>query len=291
MSKFLRRLAFVVGGLIILLVIAGAVMYFVGSSKINMVHQVASASLVLPTDSSAIAHGEHLTHIHGCRDCHGGDLSGQVFVDEPPFRVTASNLTPGRGGVGAIYSVADFDHAIRNGVRPDGRPLFVMPSAAYHQLSDSDASALIAYLKTVPPVDNELPATQIRFPGRILAAALIDPLAEVRTGRARADDPPEAGPTAEYGAYLASITCAHCHGQNLQGAQPPKPESIFAPNLAAAGKWSIEEFKHALRTGERPGGVPIRAEDMPYAATAMMKDYELEALHAYLGSLADLAEL
>src|SRR5690606_29903099 len=106
--------------------------------------------------------------INGCTDCHGPDLSGGVMVDEPPFRVVASNLTSGRGGIGTSYSEIDLDRVIRHGVRPDGGPVLVMPSSGYNRLSDDDAARIIAYLRSLPPVDNELPRTQVRFLGRIL---------------------------------------------------------------------------------------------------------------------------
>src|SRR5690606_32604677 len=94
------------------------------------------------------------------------------------------------GGVGGRYTATDFDRAIRHGLRPDGSPLLIMPSAAFHRLSDRDAADLIAYLQQVPPVDHELPATEVRTPGRLMAAFLLDPAFEVRLERTRADHPP-----------------------------------------------------------------------------------------------------
>lgn len=288
MRRILKWVGIVLLGLVVLLVLIGGVMYYIGSSRIEAEHEVATAHLELPTDSAALAYGRHLSLIHGCRECHGSDLSGQIFIDAPPFRVTASNLTPGRGGVGAAYSAVDFDRAIRHGLRPDGRAVQVMPSAAFHNMSDADAAALIAHLQTVPAVDNELPPTEIKVIGRIMSAAAMDPAYEVRTDPARSVAPTP-GPTAEYGKYLSSITCQYCHGADLRGAQPPNPSSPPAPDLAAAGSWTLEQFKHALRTGERPAGPPLQAEYMPYMVTNHMKDLELEALHLYLSTLGNQA--
>lgn len=283
MKKLLKWAGIGLGALVALVVL----LYAVGSSTLGRTYEVQLASLTTSSDSAVLAHGAHLTHILGCTDCHGEDLGGRVFVDAPPFRVTASNLT--LGGVGARYSAQDFDRAIRHGIRPDGRSLVIMPSAAYHKMSDEDAAALISYLMTVPAVENDLPPTEIRTLGRVLvAAAVVDPAFEVRTEPARAGASPPAGPTAEYGAYLASFTCSHCHGEDLRGnPKPPAPESPPAPDLAAAGNWTIDQFKQTLRTGVTPGGREMNPEFMPWTATAHMTDVELEALHAHLATLAD----
>lgn len=288
MQRVLKWIGIGLGALVGLVLMAAGVLYLIGSARVNRTYEVEAAQLTLVTDSATLARGAHLVRTLGCGDCHTENLGGQVLEDAPPFRVVAANLTSGRGGVGARYSVEDFDRAIRHGVRPDGRPLIVMPSAAYHRVSDEDAAALIAYLKSVPPVDNELPPTEIRTVGRLMAAIFIDPAAEVRTGRAREGRPPQAGPTAEYGAYLASATCAHCHGENLRGnPTPPGPPGMLpAPDLvASATRWTPDQFKQTLRTGTTPEGNQLNPQYMPWSLTAAMEEYELDALYAYLRSL------
>lgn len=286
MKRALKWVALVAGGVVGLLLIVAGAMYLLGSSKVNRTHVVETADLEIPSDSASLARGAYLTRIHGCTDCHTENLGGRVFLDIPPFRATAANLTRGRGGIGATYSAEDFDRAIRHGVKPDGRPVIVMPSAAFHHISDEDAAALIAYLQTLPPVDNELPPTEIRVPGRIMAAAVFDPAMEVRTGRTRAGGPPPQGPTPEYGAYLTSITCAYCHGDDLRGnAKPPIHGSPPAPDLvAAAERWPLPAFKRTLQTGVTPEGRELNAEYMPWTLTAAMEEQDLEAIHAYLSS-------
>lgn len=287
MKKFLKWTGIVIGAIVLLFIAAGVVMYLIGSSKVNAVYAVQSASLTISSDSATVARGQHLARINGCFDCHGKDLSGQPFVDAPPFRISAANLTPGKGGLGQTYSADDFNRAIRHGVKKDGAPVYIMPSAAFHNLSDDDTAALIAYLQSVPPVDNELPPNEIRLPGRIMAAALIDPSFEVRLTPARSEPAPPIAATVEYGEYLTGITCVYCHGADLRGMEaPPNPDSPPAPDLAAAGHWKIEQFKHALRTGERPGGPPLNKNFMPYDITAHMTDTELEAIYAKLKTLA-----
>lgn len=271
-------------GLVALLVVVVGSALTLGSLRFSQRYDVQTAGIALPDDPDALAHGEHLAHIHGCVDCHGADLSGAVMMDAPPFRVVATNLTSGAGGIGDEYDAEDFDRAIRHGVKPDGRPLIIMPSAAFHSMSDDDAAALIAYVRQVPPVDNELPATKVKALGRVMAAFAFDPASEVTEGRAGPGSViPVKGPTAEYGRYLASMTCAYCHGEDLRGAVPPMPGSPEAPDLVArADAWSYDQWVETLRSGTTPDGRALDEEFMPVSLTRRMDDAELQALYAYL---------
>ncbi len=131
--------------------------------------------VAIPTQPAAIARGHHLAIISGCIDCHGQNLSGRVFFENVMIgRFVAPNLTKGKGGSGGRFSDEDWVRAIRHGVRPDGKPLLVMPSKQYYALSDADLGALIAYLETIPPVDNELPASTVSPIGRALMLTMKD---------------------------------------------------------------------------------------------------------------------
>ena len=285
MKKVFKGIGLVLGGLIILLLIAGVVLYGRGGSASEKTYAVTPALSTVPMDSASAVHGEHLATIHACRSCHGDHLEGRVFLDIPPFRAVASNLTPGGGGVGRTYTDADWDRAIRHGVKPDGRWVLVMPSTLFHNLSDDDAADLIAYLKSLPPVDNELPATELYALGRIVAGTGgLDPDEFVATGPARTTAPPP-GPTAAYGAYLTSITCIGCHGDDLRGGESPNPE-LPGPDLLAAGAWPLDGFMEAMRTGIRPSGAAMDDEWMPWTSFQHMTDEELQAIHEHLKTLA-----
>ena len=112
-----------------------------------------------PSDSASIARGEHLVRaLVKCVDCHGEDLGGTKMLEDPAIgTLWAKNLTRGRGGIAADYDDAAFERAIRHGLRPDGVRLVVMPSEEYQRISDEDLGAVIAYIKSVPPVDRETP--------------------------------------------------------------------------------------------------------------------------------------
>lgn len=284
MRTVLKRTAYVVGGLAVLLVVLGLALGLIGSSNINKRYTVSVAPLVVPTDAGAIARGAHLADIYGCRDCHGQDLSGQIMEDAPPFRLVASNLTP--AGVGAQYrSADDWDRAIRHGVASDGTALVVMPSSAYHSVSDAETADLIAYLQSLPPVEKDLPPTQFKPLGRLLVAGPMNPGKKVRLDRAR-DRGPEPGATVEYGAYLAEGMCAYCHGAGLIGKEPEAPGAPPAPDLRAAGQWPANAFHQALTTGVTPAGHQMNPQFMPWTATAKMTHEEREGLRLYIASLA-----
>ncbi|MEJ7813377.1 MAG: cytochrome c, partial [Gemmatimonadaceae bacterium] len=201
MATWKRRIGITLGGLIGLIVLAIAGFYAVATFKLNREHQIGAAvTPPIPTDSAAIARGHVFADLHGCTGCHAGNLAGQVMVDQFPLgRLAAPNLTRGKGGIGSLYTDAEWERAIRHGVRRNGRALLMMPSESFSKLRDDDVAALIAYVKSVPPVDNELPSRRI-YP---VAAALValgpfTPAAE-RIDHAARSTGPEPGVTVAYG--------------------------------------------------------------------------------------------
>lgn len=286
MKKILKWTGVSLLGLVIVLVSGGIALSSIGSSKANKTYEVTESLLTtVPEDSASLAYGEHLSKIHGCQSCHTENLGGKVFVDAPPFRAVAANLTSGKGGIAQSYSIQDWDRAIRYGIKPDGTAEFLMPSKTLHNLSDADAGALIAYMRSVAPVDNELPATELRTLGKILTAAgEFDAAAETHTVANREPAPP-AGITAEYGKYLSSITCTHCHGANMEGGVPLGPDAPAPPPLVASGQWSFDMFQKAMRTGVTPTDLLMDNDMMPWEAFKHMTDEELQAIHLYLQTL------
>ena len=272
MRTVLKWAGLVVAALVVIVVVAGFVASRVGAANIAAVHAVEPVDI--PTDSASVARGAHLAGIYGCQDCHGADLSGQVMSEEGPFRLTAPNLTP--AGVGGRYDAETWDRAIRHGVGADGTALFVMPSGAYHGMSDAEAAALIAY----PPME-------YRFMGRVLAAGPLGLEKGVHTEPTTASSP-EPGATVEYGEYVAEMMCAYCHGEGLVGAEAGQPGAPFVPDLAPAGQWTPEQFHTALTTGVTPLGHEMDPEVMPWTSTARMTHEEREGLRLYLATLADL---
>jgi cytochrome c553 len=205
--------------------------------------------------------------------------------------VAGPNLTRGRGGLPADYKDEDYVRAIRHGVARDGRGFFLMPSYEYSGFTDEDMGALVAFLKSVPPVDRPSQGVALGPIGRMLvatgkiklAADQIDH-ANVKPGTVR----PAA--TVDYGRYVAA-SCTGCHGGNLSGGKIDigPPDWPLAANLTPhpdgrLPKWSEADFFQALRTGRRPDGSEINPV-MPRAFGGM-DDTELRALWLYLRTLS-----
>lgn len=288
MKRILKGVGLLLGVLVGLVVVAAGVLYVRTGMKLNKTYEVTPAVTSVRADSVRLARGNHLAQILFCNECHGEGLAGNVMVDAPPFRMIAPNLTAGKGGIGRTFTDADWDRALRHGVGPDGKVNIVMPAPMFHHLSDADAEALIAYLKTMEPVDNELAPTEIRFLGRVLFNFMLD----VEQYAVAAHTPvthPTPGPTRDYGQYLTSIACTECHGEDLRGGPSFAPEGPPVPDLTAAGAWTFDLFKTALRDGVRPSGQAIDPEWMPVEAFQHMTDDEMQAIHQYLQTLPDQA--
>ena len=298
--KTLKWIGIVFGSLIGLLVLALIVLYLIGSAQWNRLHgqyDVPVEMIAIPTDSASITRGEHIATIRMCRHCHLDDLGGQTAGAPLLITLSVPNLTPGMGGVGATNTDEDWVRAIRHGVGRDGRGLVVMPSSIWYQLSDEDLGALIAYLKSLPPVNHELPPTDLGPLGRVmLTLGQLPPAIEPNVLKIDHDGPRPSAPkpdrTVEYGKYLA-MTCTLCHGENLNGQTVREGGNVYvAPNLTRGGEmgfWSEEDFITTLRTGVTPGGHKL-IDFMPWKYFGQMTDDELKAVWMYLQSLPALGQ-
>jgi mono/diheme cytochrome c family protein len=277
-------------GLIAVLVLLGAGVYGYTEYRMGRTYDVPRNAFVATADEALIERGRHIATIRGCVDCHGPAMSGRLFVDAPPvFTLFASNLTSGEGGVAPDYTDADLAVAIRHGVNPEGKPLKFMPSHEFNVLSDEDVGAIVAYIRSLAPVDNVLEESSVGPVGRLLFLAGELPLipAEVIDHQAPRARAPAAGRTPEYGAYLAT-TCTGCHGAGYSGGPIPGTPPDFPPaaNITphpetGIGAWTEQDFFRALREGVRPDGSRLLRE-MPWPIIAQMTDDELGAVWAYL---------
>ena len=283
MKRFLRITGFVLLGLVALIIVVGLFFYMRTSGRMEQRFMIEPVLSSVEQDSLTLVRGEHVMEIEACQHCHGEDLAGNVMMDMPLWRMVAPNLTAGRGGVGRSYSVADWDRAIRSGVAPDGRALMIMPVDVYHNLSDDDAAAMIAHLRLLDPVDNDLPATELRALGMLmLGAGNFDPADEVFEPGSAPETTPAHKPTLELGEYLASTACIGCHGEDLAGKEPDNPNCPPAADLSASGAWVLDDFVTTIRTGVNPGGRKLSDECMPWDSFKEMTDTELEGLHNFI---------
>jgi mono/diheme cytochrome c family protein len=298
--KILKWIGIVLGSLVGLIVLASMVLYTIGTVKWNRLHgqyEVPVDQIPIPTDQASIARGEHIATIRMCRHCHLDNLGGQTAGAPAIVTLSVPNLTSGAGGVGATNTNEDWVSAIRHGVGQDGRGLVLMPSKVFYYLGDDDLGALVAYLKSLAPVDNEQPETDLGPIGRVMLALgqlppEILPHVTLIDHYAKRPATPESGVTVEYGEYLAH-TCALCHGTDLNGRTVREGPNVYlAPNLTRGGEmgfWSEEDFITTMRTGVTPSGHKLTVF-MPWKYFGQMTDDELKAVWMYLQSLPPLPQ-
>jgi len=294
--KIFKWIGIVVGSLIGLIVLTFVTLYIIGTAKWNKLHgnyDVPVETVPVPTDQASIARGEHIATIRICRSCHTEALSGQSEIVPGLITFTFSNLTAGAGGVGVTNTDEDWVRAIRHGVGHDGRGLVVMPARIFYNLSDEDLGALIAYLKTLPPVDNEMLPLDLGPLGRVMLglgeAPFHSPGVLVIDHNSPRPVAPQPGITKEYGQYLTYV-CTLCHGENFNGQTLEREGHV--PNLTPGGElhfWSEAQFIATLRTGVTPGGHQLN-EFMPWKYVGQMTDDELRAVWLYLQSLPALQQ-
>lgn len=297
MRNVMKWIGIVLGSLLGLLVVAAGGLFVAGGTQFSQQFDVDPAPVAIPTSAEAIAHGQYVAETRGCQDCHGPDYSGEVILDDPMIGVIAApNLTAGTGGIGADFTDEDWVRSIRHGVRPDGTSVIIMPSQEYYHFGDEDLGAVIAYLKQVEPVNNELPERRIGMMGRVMTAlGQFPPLpAAIIPHDAPRVAMPERGVTEEYGEYLARL-CVGCHGADFAGGPVPgsEPGSAPAANLTPAGNlsgWTQDDFINTLRTGVTPEGKTLDPYEMPWEAIGRSTDEDLAALWVYLQSLPPVAQ-
>jgi mono/diheme cytochrome c family protein len=255
---------------------------------------------------SPVERGHYLVNtIMTCVNCHtpkgppaavaGKDLSGGLSWDEPPFKVTAPNITPDKDtGIGS-WTDDQIKTMLLTGKNPNGvQEAEVMPTAFYPILTPGDLNAIVAYLRTVPPVKNKVPDPiyKIALPHHVF------PGAEKAYSQADLND------KLKRGFYLATIGhCMECHtpfappgGPDFKnslgkgGREFPGPwgvsksRNITSSKTAGIGDWTDAEIKTAITQGKRKDGTPLKGP-MGYQYYAKMTDADLDAVIAYVRTL------
>jgi mono/diheme cytochrome c family protein len=225
----------------------------------------------------------------GCAGCHSS--AGNLPMDGGSTNflaglgtLVAPNLTP--GGPLKGWSDGEIVRAIREGVDRLGHPLIIMPSDAFHHLSDDDVSTLVAYMRSEPAVNHATPDRDLSLPALVLIGAGLFPTAEQPHISAPQIAPPPGTPA--YGQYLVDITgCAACHGPDLRGRAPGGFGPPAGPDLRAiVPAWQEDAFVRFFRTGQDPNGRSIDNAAMPWKDIGQaVTDDELRAIYTYLHSL------
>jgi len=252
-----------------------------------------------------------VTTVAACGNCHTPrDASGKPMVnmtlaggfefdDSPIGHVVVPNITPDpETGIGK-WTEAEIVSALRNGNRPDGTVIGPpMPIRFYRLLSDRDAAAIAAYLRSLKPISHEVGRTQFNNP---LPPSWGPPVTHV-------DEPPQEDRIV-YGGYLAGAVehCIGCHtppgasGPDMSrayagGRQSPDFGNPGAETVSrnitpepedGIGKWSDNDIKRTISTCVRPDRTPL-SRTMACDWYAKIAPDDLDAIVAYLRSLKPL---
>jgi len=293
MKKVFKWFGIGLGSLVGLILLVALALFFVGNTRLNITYDFPSSNLTLPTDEASLEFGQHRAEVL-CAGCHGADLSGinNWFSAGPLGTIDSANLTSGEGGFGReATSVEDYVRAIRHGIDPEGKPIFMPAVVSTAHLSNEDLAAIIAYVQSVPPVDhithgrNFTPLAKI-----MLAAGMLGDLPVESVSHATQVAAPDIGVNKEYGKYMVDTNdCRVCHGSNLNGGPFPDPTiTKISPNLTPGGElaaWTEEQFITTIRTGVTPSGHELDNEFMPWKDYGKFYDDELKAIWLYLQSV------
>jgi mono/diheme cytochrome c family protein/cytochrome c553 len=242
----------------------------------------------------AIGRGQHLVESRtNCNECHGKDLGGATVIDVAFVgHWVAPNLTTGDGSVTKNFTANDWDRAVRHGVRHNGRTSS-MPVVEFLNLTDHELSDIVAYIRSLPPVNRDMGAVKL---GPVFAFMIAtDPKAlgafTIDHGKAHVVEPPVEETSVELGQHIVQV-CRGCHGEHLSGGKlagdPDMPiVANLTPHETGLKTWNETDFIRAIREGKRKDGTEI-SKMMPWQAYGRMKDTELKAVWAYLQTIPPL---
>ena len=295
------------------------------SSVFAILIAVASFQMAGASDTyqdGALEHGKYIATIAGCTSCHTplkaeyqnfqtltleqiqtiafNDLQasdqdkllagGRAFDLGPAGVVFTRNLTPDEEtGIGA-WTDDQIKIAVKTGIDDDGKLLFpVMPYHVYNGMADADLEAVIAYIRSVRAVKNQVPERTVSTEGM--------PSPPFQTGIAA----PDASDKAARGAYLVNnvMGCTDCHtpidpatgapqfDKYLAGGQPYEGPwgivyggNITPHNETGLGSWTDEELKRALLAGVGKDG--RRLILMPWYVYAALNSEDADAVVFFL---------
>ncbi len=267
----------------------------------------AAAAVVMSSgalaESAAVKRGSYLVNtILTCGNCHTpkgptGDIKEKAFTgglefDEPPFKVTAPNITPDKDtGIGK-YTKAQLKKLLTTGKRPNGTPLAeIMPTGFYQIFTPGDLNAVVDYLYSLKPQSNKVPDPiyKIALPHQVFPGAEKPMPASAMRNKVKR------------GFYLVTIAhCMECHtplvsgkgrdfvndlgkgGFELKGPWGVTvSRNITSSKTKGIGDWTDDEIKRAITEGVRKDGSKLKPP-MGYGYYAGLTKSDLDAIVAYL---------
>lgn len=283
-------------GLVVLVLAAGAALWAGQRLAVQRAERQIEVAVTAPaplgtaSDAAALQRGHYFYSSRGCADCHGADGAGKVFVDSGGIKLAGPNISPGAGSVVTGYRPEDWVRTLRHGIKPGGRPVRVMPSEDYNQLTDADLAAIVGYVRSLPPAPGGGPLLQLPLLAQVAYGyGLIGDAASKIDHTRWPPAPVPEGVTPEHGRYVAQM-CIGCHGAKLEGGRiPGGPPDWPAASRLAPGEGSVmaryadaESMLRMFKTGRRADGSAVMV--MPFEALAQINDTDGRALHLYLTS-------
>lgn len=263
--------------------------------------------------------GKYLVnHVSVCIDCHserdwtkysgpvkpGTEGKGGDRIDESmglPGVVYTRNITPYALG---SWTDGEIIRAITSGVNKDGDALFpIMPYNFLNNLSEEDLYSIVAYLRTLKPIENNIPDKELNFPLNFIEKTLPLKTYEPKESVKKSD-------TFNYGKYLVTIAmCSECHTPAVEGKPDMlrqfaggnefkfpsgilRPANITPDEETGIGSWTKEEFiaKFKFYNSEEAKNIPVAKDEfntiMPWTLYAGMTEEDLGAIYDYLRTIA-----
>ncbi|MFH1195850.1 MAG: cytochrome C [bacterium] len=317
MKKFMK----IVGGILVVLVIALVAFIIYFNSTYPKVDPPTNEKVEITP--ARIARGEYLAnHVSVCMDCHStrdwnkfsgpitpGTLGkgGEKFGEEMglPGTIYSKNITPA-----ALKDWTDGEliRAITCGVNKDGNAFFpLMPYLNYNHFTKEDLYSVVAYIRSLKPIENKMPESELNFPLNFIVKTLppqsFSPSPE-----------PDKDKPAEYGKYLVGIAgCFDCHTQSEKGefdfsksfaggaefqlpAGTLKSANITPDPITGIGNWTKEQFIARFKSMDpdstQPSSLNIMKDYntvMPWTLYAGMSEEDLSAVYAYLKTIKPIS--
>ena len=307
-----------IAGLVILLIVGGLVYLNTQFPNAGPVEDIK-----IEATPERLARGEYLAnHVALCIDCHSHrnwdyyagpikpgteGIGGELFSEDMGFpgNIYSKNITSANTGIKG-WADGDIFHAITTGVTKSGNALFpLMPYPNYRISDREDIYSIIAYIKTLKPVENQVKERTLKFPLNLIVNTI--PKAAEFQKR------PEKTDTIAYGKYMTTLaSCGDCHTPQKKGE--PVPGMSFAGGLkfvlpwgtvrtanitpdveTGIGSWTKDQFIKRFKSFDNDAAKQIVLKPpfdeghfntlMPWTQYAGMTEEDLGAIYSYLRTL------
>ncbi len=312
MKKF-KKILLIFLGVVAVLAVSGYVYFNQQFPK-----EIAVEDIKIEVTPARIERGKYIfNHSAACVDCHSqrdfSKLSGPVkpgtegmggdkFDEEfgLPGTFYARNITP--YGVGN-WTDGELVRAITEGISKDGSALFpIMPYLVYGKMDKEDIYSVIAYLRTLPSIKNDVPKDVVKFPMSMI-------MKTIPTKNAFTQKPDIKTNPVAYGEYMVKgASCMDCHTPSKDGEPIPGKEfsggieinlpgntvvrtaNLTPDNETGLGLWTKEQFIKRFKQCTEPGyTTPYKPGEfqsvMPWTVYGGMTEEDLGAIYDYLRTL------